>query len=176
MVAIPGAPKSRRRRSSYPGGAAAAGAPRPQVAAAERVGVAHLTAEYWPFARTGGLGEAVSGLATVQAAAGHPTTVVMPLYQLVRETTPSLERTGQPLTVTFGGHIEHAWLYRTPPPPPPPPPDTPPGPPGFFIQHPHFFYRAGIFGDNRADYPDNPPPLPLFSLPPLPPPPGSAPG
>ena len=147
MVAIPGAPKSRRRRSAYPRRAAASGAPRPQVAAAERVGVAHLTAECWPFARTGGLGEAVSGLATVQAAAGHPTTVVMPLYQLVRETTPSLERTGQPLTVTFGGHIEHAWLYRTPP--------TAAGPQVFFIEHPDFFDRAGIYGDNGADYPDN---------------------
>jgi len=31
------------------------------VAAKERIGVTHLTAEYWPFARTGGLGEAVSG-------------------------------------------------------------------------------------------------------------------
>src|SRR5437867_12026502 len=112
MVAIPGAPKSRRRRSAYPRRAAAAAAPRPQVAAAERIGVAHLTAECWPFARTGGLGEAVSGLATVQAAAGHPTTVVMPLYQLVRETTPSLERTGggQPLAIPLGGQVEPRWV------------------------------------------------------------------
>src|SRR5438876_2123061 len=36
-------------------------APRPQIAPTERIGVTHLTAEYWPFARTGGLGEAVSG-------------------------------------------------------------------------------------------------------------------
>src|SRR3989442_7983259 len=115
MGATPQAPKSGRRSPAQPRRAATPAAPRPQIAPAERVGVAHLTAECWPFARTGGLGEAVSGLATVQAAAGHPTTVVMPLYQLVRETTPSLERTGQPLTVTFGGHIEQAWLYRTPP-------------------------------------------------------------
>lgn len=27
--------------------------------------VVHLTAEYWPFARTGGLAEAVRGLATL---------------------------------------------------------------------------------------------------------------
>src|SRR3989475_28802 len=116
------------------------------VAPAERVGVVHLTAEYWPFARTGGLGEAVSGLATTQAAAGHPTTVVMPLYQLVHETTPSLERTASALTVTLGGHTERAWLYRTPP---------GPGPQVFFIEHPDFFDRAGIYGDNGADYPDN---------------------
>jgi starch synthase len=120
-----------------------------QISVAERIGVTHLTAEYWPFARTGGLGEAVSGLATFQAAAGLPTTVVMPLYQLVRETTPSLERTGPPLTITFGGHTERAWVYRTPPGPPPL------GPQVFFIEHPDFFDRAGIYGDNGADYPDN---------------------
>ena len=149
MGATTPAPKSRRRRPARPRRAAAAAAPRPprpQIAAAERIGVAHLTAEYWPFARTGGLGEAVSGLATFQAAAGLPTTVIMPLYQLVRETTPSLERTGPPLTITLGGHIERAWLYRTPP---------GPGPQVFFIEHPDFFDRAGIYGDHGADYPDN---------------------
>jgi len=147
MVAIPGAPKSHRSRSAQPRRTAAAGGPRPQESAAERIGVAHLTAEYWPFARTGGLGEAVTGLATTQAAAGHPTTVVMPLYQLVRETTPSLERTAHPLAITLGGHIEHAWLYRTP--------AAAAGPQVFFIEHPDLFDRAGIYGDNGADYPDN---------------------
>src|SRR3989454_847378 len=134
------------RRTAPRRHAAVNAARRPPVAPAERVGVVHLTAEYWPFARTGGLGEAVSGLATTQAAAGHPTTVVMPLYQLVHETTPSLERTGSALTVTLGGHTERAWLYRTPP---------GPGPQVFFIEHPDFFDRAGIYGDNGADYPDN---------------------
>src|SRR6059058_1397378 len=108
----PPAPKSRRRSPAQPRRAAAAAAPRPQIDPAERIGVTHLTAEYWPFARTGGLGEAVSGLASCQAAAGMPTTVIMPLYQIVRETTPSLERTGHPLTVTLGGHTERGWLYE----------------------------------------------------------------
>src|SRR5438132_10988756 len=114
MGATTPAPKSHRRTAPRRHAAVNA-ARRPPVAPAERVGVVHLTAEYWPFARTGGLGEAVSGLATTQAAAGHPTTVVMPLYQLVHETTPSLERTASALTVTLGGHTERAWLYRTPP-------------------------------------------------------------
>ncbi len=141
------ASKARVRSAAGPRRAAVAATPQPQVGAAERIGVAHLTAEYWPFARTGGLGEAVSGLATFQAAAGLPTTVVMPLYQLVRETTPSLERTGSPLVITVGGHAERAWLYRTP--------DAGPGPQVFFIEHPDFFDRAGIYGDGGADYPDN---------------------
>jgi len=142
------ASKPRRQRAARPRRAAGAGATVTQVAAAERIGVTHLTAEYWPFARTGGLGEAVAGLANVQAAAGHPTTVFMPLYQQVRETTPSLERTGSPLTIQLGGRTERAWLYRTPP-------TATPGPQVFFVEHPDFFDRAGIYGDNGVDYPDN---------------------
>ncbi len=149
MGATTPARKPRRREPDTAAARRAAAAARQETApstAGERLGVAHLTAEYWPFARTGGLGEAVSGLATFQAAAGLPTTVVMPLYQLVRETTPSLERTGHPLAVSLGGHTERAWLYRTPP---------GPGPQIFFIEHPDFFDRAGIYGDNGADYADN---------------------
>src|SRR5713226_3700887 len=155
MGATTPAPKSRRRSPAQRRRAATAAAPRPQIAPAERIGVAHLTAEYWPFARTGGLGEAVSGLATCQAAMGLPTTVIMPLYQIVRETTPSLERTGSPLAITLGGHTERAWLYRTPP---------GPGPQVFFIEHPDFFDRAGIYGDNNGDYPDNARRFAFFSL------------
>src|SRR2546422_9216366 len=159
MGATPPAPKSRRGAPppAQPRRPAAAATPRPQIAPAERIGVTHLTAEYWPFARTGGLGEAVSGLATCQAAAGLPTTVIMPLYQIVRETTPSLERTGSPLTITLGGHTERAWLYRTPPGPEG-------GPQVFFIEHPDFFDRAGIYGDNGGGSPVNPLRLALFHM------------
>ncbi|PYP49627.1 MAG: glycogen synthase [Gemmatimonadetes bacterium] len=146
MGATTPTPKPGRQRTTRPRRIAGT-TPRPQTPEGERIGVAHLTAEYWPFARTGGLGEAVSGLATFQAAAGFPTTVIMPLYQLVRETTPTLERTGHTFTVTLGGHTERAWLYETRPPSP--------GPRVFFIEHPDFFDRAGIYGDNGADYPDN---------------------
>jgi len=107
-----------------------------------------LTAEYWPFARTGGLGEAVSGLATFQAAAGMPTTVVLPLYRQVRATAPSLERAGPPFTVTFADRTETAWLYREQD-------RAAQGPQVFFIEHPDFFDRAGIYGDDSGDYPDN---------------------
>src|SRR5881392_1317904 len=132
MGATTPTPKPGRQRTTRPRRIAGT-TPRPQTPEGQRIGVAHLTAEYWPFARTGGLGEAVSGLATFQAAAGHPTTVLMPLYQLVRETTPSLERTGLALTVTLGGHTERAWVYEFR--------AAGPGPRVFFIEHPDFFDR-----------------------------------
>ena len=113
------------------------------------MGVVHLTAELWPFARTGGLGEAVSGLARCQAAVGMPTAVILPLYRQVRETTQTLERAGRPFTVTLGARTETAWLYRAQD-------DNAEGVPQvFFIEHPDFFDRAGIYGDDTGDYPDN---------------------
>src|SRR5207245_2709373 len=79
-------------------------------------------------------------------AAGMPTTVVLPLYRQVRATAPSLERAGPPFTVTLGDRTETAWLYRV---------QDSSGPQVFFIEHPDFFDRAGIYGDDAGDYPDN---------------------
>src|SRR5690606_37418714 len=66
--------------------------PSPLASASGRpVSVVHLTAEYLPFARTGGLGEAVRGLAEFQHAAGLDVSVVMPLYRTVRDEAPDLQ-------------------------------------------------------------------------------------
>jgi starch synthase len=134
-------PGDNRRRRKEP---AAAG---PQARLARKpIAVVHLTAEYWPLARTGGLGEAVNGLATFQAAVGQPTAVVLPLYRAVRNTAPDLERLG-PFGVTLGLRTEQAWLYRIP--------EADAGPQVFLIEHPEFFDRDGIYGADDADYPDN---------------------
>src|SRR6188768_4154018 len=80
----------------------------PQVRSGGKpISIVHLTAEYWPLARTGGLGEAVNGLATFQALAGQSTVVVLPLYRVVRNTAPDLERVG-PFSVTLGLRTEQA--------------------------------------------------------------------
>jgi len=119
----------------------------PQVRpSGDPIGVAHLTAEYWPLARTGGLGEAVNGLASFQAASGQPTAVVLPLYRVVRHTAPDLERIG-PFSVTLGLRTEQAWLYKIP--------ETPGRPEIFLIEHQEYFDRDGIYGADDADYPDN---------------------
>ena len=56
------------------------------------IGVVHLAAEYGWLARTGGLAEAVSGLASTQAAAGIPVAVIIPLHRSVRSAASGLER------------------------------------------------------------------------------------
>jgi len=129
--------------------------PRRPEPAADPIGVVHLTAEYWPLARTGGLGEAVNGLASYQAGAGQPTVVMLPLYRVVRTTAPDLERVG-PFSVTLGSRAEQGWLYKIP--------ETPGRPKIYLIEHQEYFDRDGIYGADDADYPDNARRFAFFSL------------
>jgi starch synthase len=111
------------------------------------VSVVHVTAEYYPYARTGGLAEAVSGLAAFQRAAGLNAAAILPLYRTVRDVDPDLEPVGQPFMVPMGSHNEEARVFRVAG------PTT--RPQVFFIEHLDYFNRPGIYGENAIDYPDN---------------------
>jgi starch synthase len=117
------------------------------TARGEPVSVVHVTAEYFPYARTGGLAEAVAGLANFQHAAGIAATAILPLYRTVRDEDPDLEPVGQPFVVSLGTRNEEARVFRVSG------PAT--GPQVFFIEHLDYFNRHGIYGENGADYPDN---------------------
>jgi starch synthase len=123
------------------------------------VSVVHIVAELAPFARTGGLGEAVKSLAEFQSASGIPTAIIMPLYRQVHAVAPNLEPVGEAFTVQLGPTQEQARLYQIAP-------DrrTRGRPRVYFVDHPHFFDRAGLYGENGSDYPDNPRRYAFFSL------------
>jgi starch synthase len=118
-----------------------------ETARGEPVSVVHITAEYFPYARTGGLAEAVAGLANFQHAAGIGVTAILPLYRTVRDEDPDLEPVGQPFVVPIGTRHEEARIFRVSG------PAT--GPQVFFIEHLDYFNRHGIYGEAGADYPDN---------------------
>jgi starch synthase len=117
------------------------------TAGGEPVSVVHVTAEYFPFARTGGLAEAVNGLAHFQLAAGLNVMAILPLYRTVRDVEPDLEPIGPPFHVTMGGRTEEARVFRAA--------ESRSGPQVFFIEHLEYFNRPGIYGENAVDYPDN---------------------
>jgi starch synthase len=109
--------------------------------------VVHLCAEFYPYARTGGLAEAVSGLAAFQHKAGQRVLGFVPLYRSVRETAGELVPHGEPFGVQVGPTLEVAQLFRVD--------GHKPGPAVYAIAHPHYFDRDGIYGDANGDYPDN---------------------
>jgi starch synthase len=122
----------------------------------ERVSIVHVTAEYYPYARTGGLAEAVAGLAGFQAAAGLDVTAILPLYRTVRDEDPDLEPVGPPFVVPVGARTEEARVFRVSG------PVT--GPQVFFIEHLEYFNRPGIYGEAGHDYPDNARRFAFFAL------------
>ncbi|MEP6620773.1 MAG: glycogen/starch synthase [bacterium] len=110
--------------------------------------VVHLAAELSPYARTGGLGEAVASLAKYQAASGIPVTVFMPLYSAVREHT-EVQPVGAPFTLTVGPRTETACIFE------PAKPREPNTPRVFFVESERYFDRPGLYGTAEGDYPDN---------------------
>ena len=133
-----------------------ASSPPLRTAGGQPVSVVHVTAEYYPYARTGGLAEAVSGLANFQRAAGLNVAAILPLYRTVRDVDPDLEPVGQPFMVMMGSHNEEARVFRVAG------PST--GPQVFFIEHLDYFNRPGIYGENAVDYPDNARRFAFFAL------------
>ncbi len=129
--------RSRRRAS----------AARIESAAGRVIPVVHLAAEYWPFAQTGGLAEAVRGLAEFQAASGVPTTVILPFHRTVRDADARIEPVGDWFMVPVGPREEPARLWGAH--------EQEGGPRVLFIEHAEYFDRPGIYGDADGDYSDN---------------------
>jgi starch synthase len=111
--------------------------------------VVHVAAELAPYARTGGLGEAVASLAHFQAKAGLEVAVMMPLYREVARKYPGLEKLGEPFSVIVGGRTEEGQLYQDPARSKGKHPRT------IFVANQQYFDRDGIYGDGSSDYPDN---------------------
>src|SRR4051794_4206000 len=76
------------------------------------VRVVHIVAELAPFARSGGLGEAVNSLARFQAASGQWTAIVMPLYDTARNNAPEIKPVGPAFQITVGPRTETVRLWR----------------------------------------------------------------
>ncbi|MGH7508493.1 MAG: glycogen synthase [Gemmatimonadales bacterium] len=127
-----------------------------RTAGGQPVSVVHISAEYFPYARTGGLAEAVSGLANFQQAAGLEVAAILPLYRTVRDVDPDLEPVGQPFMVPLGPRHEEARVFRVA--------GSLTGPRVFFIEHLEYFNRPGIYGENAVDYPDNARRFAFFAL------------
>ncbi|HTK53773.1 MAG TPA: glycogen/starch synthase [Gemmatimonadaceae bacterium] len=118
--------------------------------------VVHLAGECAPFARTGGLGEVVRTLAEAQAASGMSVSIIMPLYGTIRGIVGDLALATDSFAVRVGSRQERVRLLRT---------QARAGEPvTFFVDHPVFSSRRGLYGDGGDDYSDNAFRFALFSL------------
>jgi starch synthase len=109
--------------------------------------IVHLSAEYWPYIRTGGLAEAVRGIATFQSLAGSETIVLLPFFEGIRDADYGLKPVGDPFTVQIGHRVEDGRLWEAT--------KGTDGPRVLFLENADYFGRAGVYGEGGEDYPDN---------------------
>jgi starch synthase len=104
------------------------------------------SSEVYPFSKTGGLADMVGALGRALAKAGHEAIVVTPLYQGIREKFPGLRRVDWQFDLPLGRRHVQAGLWEL----------SQGGEAKiYFVDHPGYFDRAGIYLENNISYPDN---------------------
>lgn len=106
-----------------------------------------ISSEAVPFAKSGGLGDAVSALAVALFRLGHDVRVLIPRYGFIEKA--KLSPLAEPLKVTLGGaEIEAGVLTAALP---------ASGVPVYFLDFEAYFARPGVYGpSSQREYPDNP--------------------
>lgn len=107
--------------------------------------VAIVAAEIAPDAKAGGLADVIAALPSAMADRGAEPCVVLPGYRALLQ-RPDIRTVAEGLSAPLGSNHETFRLLRT---------DEAGGIPVYLIDHPGFFARAGIYGENGHDYPDN---------------------
>jgi starch synthase len=105
-----------------------------------------VASECTPFAKTGGLGDAVAGLAKSLHALGHDVRVCVPLYKLIDRSRYAIQF--ERSCCVHMGNREENWVgVHTAP--------LDGGVKTWFIEHERFFGRPGVYDDNNREYGDN---------------------
>jgi starch synthase len=120
----------------------------------EALKILMVTSEAEPFAKVGGLGEAVSSLAAELSRQGHEVRIVLPRYYFIDPVKERLQKKPHPLGIPLGMREEWAGVYE-----------------GvlpnskvsvYFLEHEGFYGRDGVYGPRGGEgFADN---LPRFAL------------
>jgi len=107
--------------------------------------IAIVAAEMGPHAKAGGLADVIGALPQAFKRTGAEPCVIIPAYRSLIDKIRSAEAS-PPREIEFGGERESFRVLRA---------EGADGVPLYLIDHPGFFDRAEIYGENGVDYPDN---------------------
>ncbi len=106
--------------------------------------ILHVASEISPFAKTGGLGDVVGGIARPLAKLGHRVAAVMPLYRRVRDARVPMKPVLE-FDMRCGETTRRVKIHR----------GEMPGGEVYFVEQNELFDREGLYGGGLGDYPDN---------------------
>jgi starch synthase len=101
-----------------------------------------VTPELHPFAKTGGLAEVAAALPAALVRQGHSVTVVLPRYRNCAADAPASRTT----RLAMGPHTFAVGFVEQ---------QMPDGVRAVLVDVPELFDRAGLYGEDGRDYPDN---------------------
>ncbi len=104
-----------------------------------------VASEAAPFAKTGGLADVVGALPQALQAQGHDVRLVMPWYRSVRKNSGPVRKNRSSLAVPMGGAVDTVAFRQ----------GALGAVPVYFIDAPELYDRAGLYGEEGQDYPDN---------------------
>lgn len=95
--------------------------------------IAFCSSEVVPYAKTGGLADVAGALPAALEKAGQEITIIMPRYKVIDPKAHVIKSVNRYASkTTIGNRIQV-----------------------YFIEHPGYFDRDGLYGDSSGDYPDN---------------------
>ncbi|HWR13072.1 MAG TPA: glycogen synthase GlgA [Rectinemataceae bacterium] len=113
-----------------------------------------ISSEAVPFAKSGGLGDAVSALAIALSRLGHDVRLLMPRYYFIPK--DKLAALDDPMAVPVGNAELWTRVYSSALPAS--------NVPVYFLDYEEYFGRTGVYGQSsQNDYPDNPERFALLS-------------
>ena len=104
------------------------------------------SSEVHPFSKTGGLADMVAALGKALVHAGHEVHIVTPLYRGLRRKFPEIQRIDWKFDLPLGSKSEQGGLWSI---------QASPQLSIYFVDHPGFFDRAGIYFEDNISYADN---------------------
>jgi starch synthase len=108
--------------------------------------IVFAASECTPWAKTGGLGDVVSGLSRTLVKLGHKVTVYIPYYRQVAKVVPNPPVVLQSVTIPFSYYNRFARVVDG---------GQPHGVQIYFVDIPELFDRESFYGTPSGDYPDN---------------------
>ena len=104
------------------------------------------SSEVYPYSKTGGLADMVGALGKTLAHTGHQARIITPLYRGIRAQYPEMRREDWWFDLPLGNKRVQAELYSL---------QVEKNLTVYFIHHPGYFDRGGIYLENNISYPDN---------------------